>query len=81
MKVDTIYCCCDVGCRRSAAVACSIMRYFGLDDMTVWKNPAYEPNPLVFRMMCRALGIPISDEDLNLRIESNRYFFCFRSEY
>lgn len=74
-RTADLYCCCDGGCRRSAAVACSAMRYLGQDEFTVWENPAYEPNPLVYTMLCEALGIPVTDEALDLRIETSRQAF------
>lgn len=74
-EVTDLYCCCDGGCRRSAAVACSAMLYFGMDDMATWLDPMYEPNALVFRMMCHALDLPMDDEALDYRLESSRQAF------
>ena len=67
-----LYCCCDGGCRRSAAVAYAATVFFGGDDMPLWLDPAYEPNALVYEKLCRALGISLSDAELDCRIESNR---------
>lgn len=71
-RTQVLYCCCDGGCRRSAAVACAATVFFGGDDMPLWLDPAYEPNALVYEKLCRALGIPLSDPELDLRIESSR---------
>ena len=71
-KITDLYCCCDGGCRRSAAVACSVMRYWGMDEFSVWGNPAYEPNPLVYKMMCEVLGVPVTDQEVNMRVATSR---------
>ncbi len=41
--------CCNSGEYRSAALAAAYMRYFGMDEMSVWKNPHYHPNSLVYK--------------------------------
>lgn len=74
-EVDTIYCCCDAGESRSPAVAAAVMRYFGLDDMQIWRNPHYHPNMLVFEMMTNALGVAISDEEKDYRFYINQKAF------
>lgn len=74
-KVSTICCVCDGGCRRSAAVAAALYRFYDREDeeiKTVWRNPAYEPNPLVYLLMAHALGVPAADADIDLRIWENR---------
>ena len=73
--VKTVYCACNMGQCRSTAVAAAVHLYFGLDDMHIWENPAYQPNPLVFQKLCRALRIPMGDELLDLRLETNHYAF------
>lgn len=73
--VDTLYCCCDAGESRSPAVAAAVMRYFGLDDMLVWKNPHYHPNVLVFEMLSDALGAAVSDEEKDFRFYTNQKAF------
>lgn len=73
--VDTLYCCCDAGESRSPAVAAAVMRYFGLDDMLVWKNPHYHPNMLVFETQANALGIAISDREKDFRFYTNQKAF------
>ena len=71
-RIRVLYCCCDGGCRRSAAVACAASAFLGQDDMPIWQDPGYEPNPLVYRSLCGALGKAVSDWELDLRIEVNR---------
>lgn len=65
-EITTVYCCCDAAQSRSPAVAAAISRHFGIDAMdTIWRNPHYKPNMLVFEKLCRALGIPATDEELD----------------
>lgn len=73
--VKTVYCACNMGQCRSTAVAAAVHMYFGLDDMHIWENPAYQPNPLVFQKLCDALGILVTDEMLDFRLETNHYAF------
>lgn len=73
--IKTVYTACDSGQCRSAAVACAVSRYFGMDDRYIWENPAYRPNPLVFRMLCSRLGTEISDALLDELIQINYYAF------
>ena len=72
---DTLYCCCDAGESRSPAVAAAVMRYFGLDDMQIWRNPHYHPNMLVFEMLANALGCAVFDEEKDLRFYTNQKAF------
>ena len=48
---------CDGGMSRSAAVAAALRLRFGQDDTPIWGDPAYRPNPLVFRTLLEALHI------------------------
>lgn len=73
--VRTLYCCCDAGESRSPAVAAAVMRYFRADDMSIWRNPKYHPNMLVYAMLTQALGVPVSDDELDCRIYENRKAF------
>lgn len=75
LEADVLYCCCDAGESRSPAVAAAVMRYFGLDDMQVWKNPHYHPNMLVFEMLADALGAAVSDEEKDFRFYTNQKAF------
>lgn len=72
-KINELYCICDGGMRRSAAVACVARIYFGQEDLSIWRDAGrYEPNPWVFRMMCHSLNLHLKEIDLDLRIELNR---------
>ena len=75
LEADVLYCSCDAGESRSPAVAAAVMRYFGLDDMQVWKNPHYHPNMLVFEMLADALGVEVSDEEKDYRSYINQKAF------
>lgn len=72
---QTVYCCCDAGKSRSPAVAAAVLRYFGMDDSCIWSDPGYHPNMLVFDLLTQALGIPVSDEEKDLLIHTNRTAF------
>lgn len=74
-QTETLYCCCDAGECRSPAVAAAVMRYFRMDDMPVWRDPHYHPNMLVFAMLTDALGVPVSDEEMDLRFYTNQKAF------
>ena len=74
-SVETVLCACNAGQRRSTAVAAAVHLYFGMDDMPIWENPAYQPNPWVFTLLCEALNIPVTDEMLDFRMETNHYAF------
>lgn len=43
-----LYICCDSGESRSAAIAAAVHRYTRQDEMMIWKDPHYCPNPLVY---------------------------------
>lgn len=73
--IDTLYCCCDAGESRSPAVAAAVMRYLGMDDMAVWRNPHYHPNMLVFAMLMDAFDLSISDEEKDLLLYTNQKAF------
>lgn len=75
LEADVLYCCCDAGESRSPAVAAAVMRYFGLDDMQVWRNPHYHPNMLVFEMLADAMGVAVSDEEKEFRFYTNQQAF------
>ena len=75
LGADVLYCCCNAGESRSPAVAAAVMRYFGLDDLQVWKNPHYHPNMLVFEMLANALDVEVSDEEKDYRFYINQKVF------
>ena len=73
--IQHFWCVCDGGVRRSAAVAASILRFWGRsyeEINLIWKNPAREPNIWVYRMMAERLEVPANDEDIDILININR---------
>lgn len=70
-----VFCACNAGQCRSAAVAAAVHLYFGMDDMKIWEDPQYHPNPLVFSMLCESLHIPMTDAMLDYRLETNAQAF------
>ena len=66
-----LYVCCDSGESRSAAVAAALYRSCGMDEMVIWRNPHYHPNEVVYRRMCDALNIAVTQEMLDVRKQIN----------
>lgn len=50
-EADTFVVHCDAGISRSAAVCAAIRRYLGFEDMSIFDNYMYNPNPLVYYTM------------------------------
>ena len=72
--IRTWWCVCDGGHNRSSASACALLRYLGDEtkELAIWRDPDKSPNPLVYEMLCTALGTPVDTVDLDLRIYTNR---------
>lgn len=68
---QTVFCACNAGQCRSTAVAAAISLYYGMDDMPIWEDSGYKPNPLVFTLLCESLGVEMTDEMLDFRLETN----------
>lgn len=66
-----LFVCCDCGVSRSAALAAAIRCADGGSDFSIWDDPNYMPNPLVYRLMCEALGLGISEQELKERLNLN----------
>lgn len=74
-ETTDLFICCDGGDSRSPAVAAAIMRFIGRDEQKVWMNPYYTPNILVYFVLCRGFGIPITWEDaMKYRIISDNAY-------
>ncbi len=59
---EMLFVVCDAGQSRSAAIAAAILKVEGQDNIEpIWANPKYQPNPHVYRTMCQAFGIQISN--------------------
>lgn len=74
-KIEVVYVCCDSGISRSSAIAATVCRHFAISDSPIWENPRYQPNSLVFRLLCESLEIPVGDELLDFLIYTNRLAF------
>lgn len=72
---QTVFCACNAGQCRSTAVAAAISLYYGMDDMPIWENPRYKPNPLVFSLLCKSLGVEMTDDMLDFRVGTNYQAF------
>lgn len=74
-ELDSLFVCCDSGESRSTAFAAAISRYNGLDESSIWRNPHYHPNPLVYSLLCNALGVEVSREEIENKLQINRKAF------
>ena len=63
-KQYPLFFCCDSGESRSAALAAAFLRSCGGDEMRIWRDPHYHPNPLVYRLQCEALGTRVTEEEV-----------------
>ena len=70
-QLDTLFVCCDSGESRSTAMAAALMRFNETDEMKIWRNPHYHPNPLVYKLLCSAFGIQVSDDEVIERVAIN----------
>ncbi len=70
-----IFFCCDSGESRSAALAAATMHYLGQNEMLIWKNTQYHPNPLVYYIQSKAYGLEITQEDALELVTYNRQLF------
>jgi predicted protein tyrosine phosphatase len=68
----TLYICCDSGESRSTAVAAAILRKYGEDEMTIWNNPLYHPNILVYKILCQEFKLKNNIINIKYRQWINR---------
>lgn len=52
-----LYVCCDSGVSRSSAVAAAILRKYKKDEKIIWKDYNYNPNLLVYKILCEEFGL------------------------
>ena len=73
--ITDLYIACDAGCSRSPAIAAALLRASHRSDRTIWKNPRYYPNPLVYKAVCKAyhLCTPKTMVHLLVRINQKAY--------
>lgn len=69
--IEKLFICCDSGESRSSAIAAAILRHYGEDDMHIWQNPRFHPNPLVYSILCGGLGCTVTCSELDERIKTN----------
>lgn len=74
-EVTDVYVCCEKGGSRSPAVAAALLRASGRSDVDVWRNPYYVPNKLVYRTLCKQLGLRASRLSVWLRGRINERAF------
>lgn len=56
-------------------MAAAILKFYGQDDIKIWKNPKYHPNTLVYKILCQAFDIYVSDVELNSLVHVNNQAF------
>lgn len=69
--VRALYICCDSGESRNTAISAAIMRYLKMSDKDIWKNPYYHPNPLVYKIQCKALGVFVTNIGIKKKLKKN----------
>ena len=69
--IEVLHVCCDSGESRSSAIAAAITRFYDEDDLKVWSNPHYHPNPLVYKLLCEEFRIALFDGELEDKINLN----------
>lgn len=69
--IEFLFICCDSGESRSSAIAAAIIKHLGRDEMKIWTDPRYHPNPLVYKLLCRELSLPVSDDDISQKVRIN----------
>ena len=55
--IDKVIVACMLGRSRSAGIAAALVKYYCGDDMQIWGNPQYSPNPLCYRLLVEAFGL------------------------
>ena len=65
--ITDLYFCCDSGRSRSTALAAAFLRKTNRDEFEYWKNPIYNPNILVYKLMCKAFNVPVTTFGLYFR--------------
>lgn len=74
-NLNTLFICCDGGQSRSSAMGAAISRFNGLDEMKIWRNPQYQPNPLVYNSLCNALGLAETIAQTEEKVKINKDAF------
>ena len=74
--IRTVVCACNAGESRSAALCAALCEYFRMDSDWIWSSARYHPNMLVFDLMTKALGVPVSDDRMDALFFTNRNAFA-----
>lgn len=73
--ITDLYIACDAGCSRSPAIAAALLRASRRSDKTIWKNPRYYPNPLVYKTVCQASHLHTPKIMIRFRVRLNHAAF------
>jgi len=69
---EILFLVCDAGQSRSAALAAALLNAEGQDDIkSVWSNPRYNPNPLVYRLVLQVFGKRVSNAKIRRLVHIN----------
>lgn len=71
-NTDKIYCLCDCGISRSSAIASALHLYYNSNDLIIWEDPRYTPNPLIYKTLTNALNINLPEAEINKKIQLNK---------
>lgn len=69
---EKLYICCDSGISRSSAIAAAILRKYGQDEDIIWKNYCYQPNMLVYKVLCEEFNLKNSFVRLKYKESINK---------
>ncbi|MDR1357759.1 MAG: hypothetical protein LBJ48_00155 [Coriobacteriales bacterium] len=75
--IDSIVISCAGGMSRSPAIAAAIMLAQGQADMAIWENPNYSPNPLCYRLMLEAFGLPTDQVKSKIKTSKRAFETAF----
>lgn len=73
--ITDLYIACDAGAARSPAIAAALLRASHRSDKTIWKNPRYYPNPLVYKTVCQAFHLHTPKIMIRFRVRLNHAAF------
>ena len=74
-SITDLYVCCDYSQSRSPGIAAAVCRWFWQNDAHIWDNPKYQPNMHCFRLMAEALGLHVTDMEIEQLYYINRNAF------
>ena len=72
---SALFVCCDSGESRSPAIAAALMRSMGRSYFVIWQHTEYHPNPYVYTVMCRELGMKVDSSEVKERRAANQRAF------